>query len=750
MLVFNEVIDIKVSPHQDVNILCVESYNEIFYDLYEIVINKNKYTCARVGWYNDHPIVECTITINDNEETVQCILYQNDKSELIINPTIKSIESQFLLEEVQEKAIESSNNNSGDDLIDEIRQHATPYNEKFSSDTLTKFISNKEAVIDDKLERSTITILEEFANSIDKSQLQFEHKLEEFQYHINRQLEITESKLNNLITEEVSEREKLIFEQILAKLNNIVKLAIIPSLNTTVQEYEVKLNTAASEISSELNKSVSNLIEETNTEFVRLADSNKQLIEEAVNVKIIKFEERLAEAVKVIDDSYNKRFEEVNKLNIREKNKLSSIIEQSKKDFIEQLNKVQKSIPQLVTEQKNVDKDIEKRITDRFNAEMTNLKRYISLLSGGGSGSVSNVSTTTQLSNIAIGSNIAPYSLIISGPTSSSPLSGIANSGNAGYILTSNGAGSPPSYQSIGQSALLKANNLSDVTSLSTARTNLQLQPGVDIQQYSSFLTSLTALSGSSNAVPYFTSTGAVSSAPAQTAGLAILSCASANQQRFNLNLNRILPIPFTSAIWSAGTVAGAGTVNVNAITYAHVISIQTAANSVMARQYAGLSSSANWLPGSNSSINFGLPFRLSFVGGFRMGGVGAKFSLIAGGLSVAPIESHALSAKGFRISIDGTGTQTGVINCSVHNGSTQTDGLTASVLANHSLIGVELQWIPTVGAYLYVDNTLVSSVTANLPTGTVGANGWTMLLSNPASSSYVTQSNVYPILVYL
>jgi hypothetical protein len=106
---------------------------------------------------------------------------------------------------------------------------------------------------------------------------------------------------------------------------------------------------------------------------------------------------------------------------------------------------------------------------------------------------------------------------------------------------------------------LTASNNLSDVSSTSTARTNLGLAIGTNVQAYDADLAAIAGLTSAADKGIQFTGSGTAAVFDLTTAGKALLDDADATTQRTTLGLGTIATQNANNVALTGGTITGLG-----------------------------------------------------------------------------------------------------------------------------------------------------------------------------------------------
>jgi len=106
-------------------------------------------------------------------------------------------------------------------------------------------------------------------------------------------------------------------------------------------------------------------------------------------------------------------------------------------------------------------------------------------------------------------------------------------------------------------SKLTASNNLSDISSASTARTNLGLAIGTNVQAYDAELAAIAGLTSAADKGIQFTGSGTASTYDLTTAGKALLDDADATAQRSTLGLGTIATQSASNVNISGGSITG-------------------------------------------------------------------------------------------------------------------------------------------------------------------------------------------------
>jgi hypothetical protein len=418
------------------NILTVKDYNEIFFDVFEIEINGKKHVVEKISEHNGYPVVSVPVTNNNITETYPFVLNKADTQEIYFNR--KTAQATHLNE-----SIDSDNDIEADDcdvLADVINVNLDNDTEADDVDMLADVISEKQNFIIDDIRKAKQTAKQYIneLNNIKRKQLQEDNEAEKLR--LNEQIEqIKESFVEDFITItnslkediynqrqeditslkentssllnksliEITKANKREFETSLTRLQEYIDSVVVETTNTKIENDLQQLNGIFDDIGNAINQNnrtlseVAKGVEILESADVELNDKiTKQTNRALSRIGNVKTElTQLVDAsVSKINEFYDTRFaaveKEIHETNNTLRDEVRSIINESKKSLISELDNLKSQIPDvtIISEKKDtvvdtskLKKDLEKQISSKFSAEIMTLKKMIELSHGSGS-----------------------------------------------------------------------------------------------------------------------------------------------------------------------------------------------------------------------------------------------------------------------------------------------------------------------------------------------------------------------------
>jgi hypothetical protein len=162
--------------------------------------------------------------------------------------------------------------------------------------------------------------------------------------------------------------------------------------------------------------------------------------------------------------------------------------------------------------------------------------------------------TITGAATTIVTSDLTASKAVISNASGKVAVSSVTDT-ELGYV-----SGVTSAIQTQINTKLTATNNLSDVTNTSTARTNLGLAIGTNVQAYDAELEAIAGLTSAANKGIQFTGVGTASVFDLTTAGKALIDDADATTQRTTLGLGTIATQNANSVAVTGGSITGLGT----------------------------------------------------------------------------------------------------------------------------------------------------------------------------------------------
>lgn len=440
MRLFSEEV-VPTFTSSDHNIITVEDYNEIFFDVYEFEINGKKVIAEKVSEYKGYPVVDVPVVLEGNKFCAPFILergefsvYYNPDNATFVSVAEETEERTILEDDEQKDEVEEILFERRDDLLAEIqeaRKSAAQFAEIVKQQKLEQAdneIVRKREELKSELDETRTNIVQEFYSIIEGVKSEIHNFTDQECGKINAYVEARIDKLSKKLVEDIDNKSTTAKDEFINDLNelaaNILTTALVKEADQTHKHYSAvfdeKFNTVSTSVTRLVQEKIEALKASTDVEFKAIEKVNldailgvkkgldkalsrigtvKSQLNESLQEKSTELQERIAEAQKRIESYYDTKLLDLdNKLDgVSAETKLETIklIEESKASLLETINNIKVDVPNIIIERKNgatqeidlkkVKKELEQTITTKFTNEVMSLKRMVEMMSGGGS-----------------------------------------------------------------------------------------------------------------------------------------------------------------------------------------------------------------------------------------------------------------------------------------------------------------------------------------------------------------------------
>ena len=420
----------KVTPFtsSNLNIIQVESFDEVFFDVYEFEINGNKYIAEKVGVYSDDPVVSVPIVEGSSRLEAPFIL-RKGKFEVYYNPanskfleTITEevdsvIELPVIKEEVEEELVIIPEKK--DKILEEIntaKQQAIDAAQREKERLLKEAVDEikvKNDLIKEEVEsikqdlindfyQETINSKEELSAYNEKKEQELTNfvklivkdKLKALQDKVNTTSDLAKANLTKDV-EQLAESLKLTLNSKQQDLSNTVVNLVREEFNKVVKVVDHAIDKKSKILDTKLYGQVQRqrnellALEKANVELNdNINKANNKALSRIGNVKK-ELEASLIQAEQRVKNFYGDRIKTIEEgLFEGSREEILKIVRGSKESILEEIINIKTDIPAIAEARSNVStlkKDIEKSISEKFTNEMQSIKRLIEMSAGGGS-----------------------------------------------------------------------------------------------------------------------------------------------------------------------------------------------------------------------------------------------------------------------------------------------------------------------------------------------------------------------------
>jgi hypothetical protein len=446
MRLFSEEVKIT-SSNSPLNILQVKDFQEVFFGVFEVQINENKYVAEKISEENGNPIVSILVE-EGNEKAQYPFLLLKGKQEIYFNSEsepVEIFESNIENEEDEDldvkELIEENFDNS--EIIEDKKQEILEEIKRVKRNAVKKSLEilehykakniqdiknesrKKEKALKEYLESARENLVDEFTIISGKIKNELisdnDYKFDEIRESIDLKIQDIADNLNESLGKNFQNSSKLIDKSVKKLVKELYESNINPKVDKELKDIAEEIVEKVSEIDKNLNNKLNekadvSLIEGVNKELDAIRDANIELnnslnkgVQKAlsrvgnVDKKILeiseKFDNKISETEQEITQYFDEKLslikEETLDITDEARKYFQNLIQENRNGLLSEIRKIKNEKPveyileskkgePIVKDWDSIEKDWNKKIHDKFENYKTDLRKYVAVYASGG------------------------------------------------------------------------------------------------------------------------------------------------------------------------------------------------------------------------------------------------------------------------------------------------------------------------------------------------------------------------------
>jgi hypothetical protein len=378
MRLFSEKV-VPTFTSSNLNILTVEDFQEVFFDVFEFEINGKKFVAEKVSEYKGSPVVDIPLVLEGKEFTAQFVL-QRGKFEVLFNRDNSTFVGEVVEERVEpvieytdrETKVEEMIFEKKDDILKEInlaRQSAEKYVEKLKQqkiDEAVQYFDERKKSLDAEINKSKKGLLDEFLSLVENVRSEFFETNEIERDKLTTFVEKSVSKLADQLAKSIAQKQEAAEEKFNEQINelatNILSGVLLKEISNCTEKNAKNINERFETISNSLKKIA-------NGEVKQLQETISRKLDEYDN-SILGLEKTNIELNDLINKGDNRSLSRIGNV----KTQLEEAILNTKSEIVESIKLADNQVVEDLRDRINI---AESNVTDFCNTKIETAENKI-------------------------------------------------------------------------------------------------------------------------------------------------------------------------------------------------------------------------------------------------------------------------------------------------------------------------------------------------------------------------------------